>query len=507
MDNSLIGKPISHLHNLLEGKKVSATEIAEAHISHLKKNDSKTNAFINLTEELALKQAKAVDEDIAKNIELKPLSAIPIALKDNICVEGFKNSCGSKILENFVAPYTATSALKLFENGAICVGKANMDEFAMGSSSENTAFETPRNPWNLDYVPGGSSGGPAISVASGYSVLGIGSDTGGSIRLPASFCGIVGMKPTYGLVSRFGLVAFASSLDQIGPFATCVKDAALTLAALLGEDPKDSTSLKSPFTGGLEAPDLNLARSLDEKEAPSYSKGLKVGVISDFLTDALDDEILAQIEKVKTAFTNMGAEVSEVSIPHIKEALPVYYIIATAEASANLARYDGVRYGARSSESKDITSLYNLSRKDGFGDEVKRRIMLGTYALSSGYYDAYYKKAQQVRRLIKESFDKIFQDYDVLLSPTAPTTAFKIGDKTEDPLKMYLTDIATLPANLSGLPGISVPTGFAKNDMPVGIQLLGAQLTDAKLIKAAFSLEQALDNPLKHSPILEEAYK
>lgn len=506
MELSLVGKPISKLHSLLESKQVSAREITKAHLDHLKDNDSKTNAFLHLTEELAFSQADLVDNKIAKGEALSPLSGIPIAIKDNICVEGYPNTCASKILENFTAPYTATSAKRLFDNGAICIGKANMDEFAMGSSSENTAFDVPKNPWNLDYVAGGSSGGPAISVASGYSVIGIGSDTGGSIRLPASFCGVVGMKPTYGLVSRFGLVAYASSLDQIGPFANCVKDAASTLAVLLAEDSRDSTSLKSPFINDTQAPDISFAKALNREDSPSYVKDLKIGVISDFMTDALQSDVRDEIDKTKDIFTKLGACVEEVSIPHITEALPVYYIIATAEASANLARFDGVRYGARNSNSQDITSLYNLTRKDGFGDEVKLRIMLGTYALSTGYYDAYYKKAQQVRRLIKESFDQVFQSYDILISPTAPTTAFKIGDKTEDPLKMYLTDIATLPANLAGMPAISVPVGFSNDGLPIGIQLLGAQLSDALLLKAAFSLECALDSPVKLPPLLENAY-
>ncbi len=509
--DSFIGKNIEELQALLHEKKASAEEITRSHLDHIKANDGKTHAFLNVTEELALSQARAVDSKLAAGEDPGPLAGIPVAIKDNICVEGYPVTCGSAILENFVSPYTGTAANNLFAAGAICVGKANLDEFAMGSSNENTSYPIPRNPWNMDRVPGGSSGGPAVSVASGYSVIGIGSDTGGSIRLPASFCGIAGMKPTYGLVSRFGLTSYASSLDQIGPFAATVKDAATALSVLVSEDKKDSTSLRNPFGkskngagASCEVPNLDFVRSLDQSKIKEYCKGLRVGVIEDFLTDALQPEIAAYIDKARKHFESLGATVETISIPHIKEALPVYYIIATAEASANLARFDGVRYGARAADVKDLTTLYNESRQQGFGDEVKRRIMLGTYALSTGYYDAYYKKAQQVRRLIKESFDRVFSDYDVLLSPMSPTVAFKIGEKVDDPLSMYLSDIATLPVNLAGLPGLSVPCGFSDDKMPIGLQLMAGQLSDALLIRSGFALEQAFreENCLR-SPVLE----
>lgn len=507
--SSLTGKRIGELKTLLQEKQVSAAEIAEAHLDHIKNNDSQTHAFLNLTEELARKQARAVDEKLARGEDPGPLGGIPVAIKDNISVAEYPLTCGSKILGDFIAPYNATVAEKLFAAGALCLGKATLDEFAMGSSNENTSFPVPRNPWDLDRVPGGSSGGPAVSVASGYSAIGIGSDTGGSIRLPASFCGIVGMKPTYGLVSRFGLTAYASSLDQIGPFARSVEDAAITLSVLLGEDGKDATSLRAPFEkSGEQAPDLNFVQGLKKDNAPDYLKGLKVGVVADFLSDAISPEIKNQIDKVRKVLGDHGAIVEEVTVPHIKEALPVYYIVATAEASANLARFDGVRYGARAESPSDITTLYNQSREAGFGDEVKRRIMLGTYALSSGYYDAYYKKAQQVRRLIKESFDRTFERFDVLLSPTSPSTAFKIGEKVDDPLTMYLCDIATLPANLAGIPGLVLPCGIStieEKPLPVGLQLLAGQLKDAVLIKTAFALEQVLPPATYESPVLKAA--
>ena len=504
--SSLIGKQISELSNLLSAKEVSALEITRAHLEHLDKHDKETNAFLSRCDELALKQAQAVDDQIAAGVAPGPLAGIPTAIKDNICVAGYPTTCGSKILENFIAPYTAEAAQKLFDAGAIVIGKANLDEFAMGSSNENTSFAKARNPWNTDYVAGGSSGGPAVSVASGYSVIGIGSDTGGSVRLPASFCGVVGMKPTYGLISRFGLVAYASSLDQIGPFGRCVADTALALATMSGESEKDTTSLREPFKGTkYKAPDLEFAQSLKEDKIESYLSGLRVGVIADLMTDAIDSDVKDKVNSAARALESLGASVEEVNIPIISDALPVYYIVATAEASANLARFDGVRYGTRNMDAETITALYNMSRADGFGAEVKLRIMLGTYALSTGYYDAYYKKAQQVRRLIKESFDKTFESFDILLSPTGPSTAFKLGEKVDDPLKMYLSDIATLPANLAGLPAISVPFGFSSNNMPVGVQLMANQLSDSLLLSVAFALEKTDSGLNRKTPLLEAA--
>lgn len=508
MDNShLIGKDISYLQKLLIEKQVSCKEIISSHLDHIRVNDKKTNAFITVLDELALTQADKIDNLIAEGEPLPPLAGVPIALKDNINVEGYRTTCASKVLENFVSKFSATVTNKLFNQGAICVGKGSMDEFAMGSSSENTSFSVPRNPWNLEYVAGGSSGGPAVAVASGYSALGIGSDTGGSIRLPASFCGVVGMKPTYGLVSRFGLVAYASSLDQIGPFATCVKDAATTLSVIAGHDPKDSTSLLPENQKVYPQFKNEFVNSLREENIESLLAGKKVGIISDFMTDGTDKEVSEKIEAAATLLKGNGATVDEVNIPYINEALAVYYIIATAEASANLARFDGIRYGERIKNSDNLTSLYNLTRQSGFNDEVKRRIMLGTYALSSGYYDAYYKKAQQVRRLIKESFDNVFKSFDILLSPIAPSTAFKLGEKTLDPLQMYLTDIATLPVNLAGLPAISIPFGLSKSNLPIGIQLIGKQLSDEQLISTGYSLESLYrrENKVEKPQILEHS--
>jgi len=502
-----IGKTISEIRKLIGEKQVSAREIAQSHLDHAKSHDKDTNAFICLTDELALKQADAVDKIVAAGGELPALAGVPIAIKDNICVPGYPTTCASKILENYIPPYQATAAQRVFDAGAIAIGKGNLDEFAMGSSSENSAYSIPCNPWNLKKVPGGSSGGPAVAVASGYSVVGLGSDTGGSIRLPASFCGIVGMKPTYGLVSRYGLVAYASSLDQIGPFAYSVEDCAWTLAVLCGKDPKDSTSIEDPFgkfnTKDYPALDINFAKNLSSHDGSL--KGVKIGVLKDLLGEGLEPEVRSATEGSIKVLMDLGAAVEEVKVDHLDIALPVYYIIATAEASANLARYDGVRYGARNGKAKDLMSMYLSTRQANFGPEVKRRIMLGTYALSTGYYDAYYKKAQQVRRLLKEAFDKAFEKYDVLLSPVSPTVAFGLGEKTDDPLTMYLSDIATIPINLAGLPGISVPCGFGREGLPIGLQLVGPQLSDARLLTVAHAFEKATDYSSKRSPLVETA--
>jgi aspartyl-tRNA(Asn)/glutamyl-tRNA(Gln) amidotransferase subunit A len=501
----LIGKTITEIKKLISSKELSAREVAVSHIEHAKRNDKDTNAFICLTEELALRQADAVDKNFASGGELPALGGVPITLKDNICVPGYPTTCGSKILENYIPPYQATAANKLFEAGAVCIGKGNLDEFAMGSSNENSAYSKTRNPWNLKKVPGGSSGGPAVAVASGYSTIGFGSDTGGSIRLPASFCGIVGMKPTYGLVSRYGLVAYASSLDQIGPFGLSVEDCALALAVITGNDPKDSTSIRDPFGkfNLKKYPTLDMAFAKSLAAHDGSLKGTKVGVLNDLLGEGLEPEVRAATENSIKVFRDLGAEVDEVKVEHLDIALPVYYIIATAEASANLSRYDGVRYGARDEKAQDLMSMYLSTRQAGFGDEVKRRIMLGTYALSTGYYDAYYKKAQQVRRLIKEAFDKAFEKYDVLICPTSPTVAFGLGEKTDDPLTMYLSDIATIPINLAGLPGISVPCGFGREGLPIGMQMVGPQLSDARLLTIAHAFEKAGDFSTKRSPIIE----
>ena len=413
------------------------------------------------------------------------LAGIPLALKDNINLKDFRTTASSKILENFVSPYDATVTKKLKENLIPVVGKTNLDEFAMGSSNENSAFNNVKNPWNLNKVPGGSSGGSAAAVAACHSTLALGSDTGGSIRLPASFCGIVGMKPTYGRVSRYGLIAFGSSLDQIGPFARTVEDCAMLAEVISGYDEHDSTSLNLP------APDFTSILNKDVK-------GLKVGVIKELYETGLADDVKTALDKAIETYKNLGAEIKMISLPLIKYSIAVYYIVATAEASSNLARYDGVKYGYRAKNCDTLIEMYNKTRAEGFGVEVKRRIMLGTYALSSGYYDAYYKKAQQLRRLIKNDFDKAFKEVDVLMCPTCPDTAFDIGSKTEDPLAMYLTDIATITANLAGIPAMSIPFDLDKTNMPIGIQILAPVLEEAKMFNFAYKLEHEAQFNKKH---------
>ncbi len=488
----LIGKPIRYLKDLLASRKVTAREIAEAHLRHIEVTEPQLSAFNIVASELALRQADSIDKLCDSGEPLPPLAGIPMAIKDNICLMGYPTTCSSKILENFHPPYQATVIERLEEAGAVFLGKTNMDEFAMGSSTENSAFKLTHNPWDTRMVPGGSSGGSAAAVSSGQAVVALGSDTGGSIRQPASLCGVVGMKPTYGLVSRYGLVAFASSLDQIGPLGRCVEDVAIVLSALSGHDPRDSTSLP-------QEPQRFLAYLKKE------TSGLRIGVISELLAEGIDAEVKDAVLSAAATFRQLGAEVEEVSMPNSRHALPVYYIIATAEASANLARYDGVKYGLRDKTASDIISMYCQTRHDGFGAEVKRRIMLGTYALSSGYYDAYYKKAQQVRTLVKQDFDRAYEKFDILLCPTSPTVAFELGSKTEDPLQMYLSDIATIPANLAGIPGISVPCGFSRGGLPIGLQLLAPALDDAKLLWAAYAFEQSTDFHRKTSPVLSTA--
>lgn len=495
--NELVGRSTSDLRKLLKDKSVSSLEILRAHQEHVAHLDKDIQAFLCLTPELAEKQAKNVDAMIARGDELPALAGIPVALKDNMCVPGYKTTCGSQILKDFEPPHQSTAVTRLFEAGAICIGKTNMDEFAMGSSTENSSFQLTYNPWNKSHVPGGSSGGSAAAVSAGFSVIALGSDTGGSIRQPASLCGVVGMKPTYGTVSRFGLVAYASSLDQIGPFARSVEDAAITLSVIAGHDKRDSTSL-SKYSFG----EVNYAKGLRDSSAEELVSGLKIGIIKELNGDGIDADVRKTVLETGEIFTKLGAKVEEVSIPTAKHALPVYYIIATAEASANLSRYDGVRYGFRDENAEDIVSMYMATRSQGFGAEVKRRIMLGTYALSTGYYDAYYKKAQQVRRLMKDDFDKVFSSYDLVICPTSPTVAFKVGEKTADPLTMYLTDIATIPANLAGLPGISLPAGFGGQGLPIGIQILGNTLSDAVLLKAAAAFEKTTEFHTKQSPVL-----
>ena len=473
---------IRELHQQLTSKSRSAVEIAQAQLDQAQAVEPQLKSFVSLTAEKALAQAKAVDDRIAAGDRIGLLAGIPIALKDNLCTKGIRTTCSSKMLENFVPPYESTVTGRLGEAGAVFIGKTNMDEFAMGGSTENSAFQTTGNPWDVTRVPGGSSGGSAAAVAGGQAPVALGSDTGGSIRQPASFCGIVGMKPTYGLVSRFGLVAFASSLDQIGPFGRTVEDTAILLGMIAGHDPKDATSLN------VKIPDYTQFLKQDTK---SPLKGRTVGIIKETFGEGLDrqvgDRVTAAIEQLKS----LGADVKTVSCPKFDYGVSAYYIIAPCEASANLARYDGVRYGLRADE-PNLLSMYNRTRAEGFGDEVKRRIMIGTYALSAGYYDAFYLKAQKVRTLIKRDFDEAFKDVDILVSPTVPTTAFKAGAK-DDPLSMYLLDLMTIPVNMAGLPGMSIPCGFDDDGMPIGLQLVSNVLREDLLFEVGHAYEQATD--------------
>ena len=476
----LLKKTAAEQSKALKNKEVSAVELTNAAFDRIEKLEDKLGAFNSLTKDIALDTAKKVDEKIAKGEELPLLAGIPLALKDNMNLKGSKTTASSKILENFVSPFNATITEKLLNNLVPIVGKANLDEFAMGSSNENSAFKKVHNPWDLNKVPGGSSGGSAASVASCEATLALGSDTGGSIRLPASFCGIVGMKPTYGRVSRYGLIAFASSLDQIGPFARSVEDAANLLEVISGHDPKDSTSL-----------DLPVEHYADFLK--NDIKGKKVGVIKELMSEGLSDDVAKAMQDAIDTYKKLGCEIVEISLPKLKYSIGIYYILATAECSSNLARFDGVKYGYRTPDAKNLLEMYTKTRAEGFGPEVKRRIMLGTYALSSGYYDAYYKKAQQMRALVAEDFKKAFETVDVLISPTCPNTAFELGAKSSDPLQMYLTDIATISANLAGIPGLSVPAGFDKSGMPIGLQVLAPQLQEGKLFNMAYQFEQAHD--------------
>lgn len=475
----LLKKTAVEQRKALLSKEISALELVQETYKQIENLDEKIGAYNSLTKEQAIETAKKVDEKIAKGEEIPLMAGIPLALKDNMNMIGSRTTASSKILENFVSPFDATVTKKLKENLVPIIGKANLDEFAMGSSNENSAFKIVRNPLNLNKVPGGSSGGSAASVASYEATVSLGSDTGGSIRLPASFCGINGFKPTYGRVSRYGLIAFASSLDQIGPFGRCVEDIANLYMAIAGWDEKDSTSLK------MEVNDVT-------KTLKDDVKGLKIGVIKELLAEGVNDDVRKSVQDAIETYKKLGATIKEVSLPLLKYSIGIYYIVATAEASSNLARFDGVRYGYRTKDAQNLLEMYTKTRAEGFGDEVKRRIMLGTYALSSGYYDAYYKKAQQLRRLVKNDFDKVFEDVDVLISPTCPTTAFDIGSRNEDPLAMYLTDIATISANLIGAPALSTPCGFDSEKMPIGLQIIGKNLDEATVLRAAYNLEQAI---------------
>jgi len=476
----ILKKTATEQRKALLSKEISAVELTNAAFGRIDEVENKVEAFNCLTKDLAIETAKKVDEKIARNEELPILAGIPLSLKDNMNLIGYPTTASSKILENFISPYNATITEKLLNNLIPILGKVNLDEFAMGSSTENSAFRKTKNPWDLNKVPGGSSGGSAASVAACEATISLGSDTGGSIRLPASFCGIVGMKPTYGRVSRYGLIAFASSLDQIGPFGRCVEDAAMLLEVISGVDPKDSTSLNIPVE--------NYSALLKND-----IKGMKIGVIKELMGEGVEPEVQKAVQNAIATFKKLGAEIQEVSLPYLEYSIGIYYIIATAEASSNLARFDGVKYGYRAKDAKGLLEMYTKTRAEGFGPEVKRRIMLGTYALSSGYYDAYYKKAQQLRALIKEDFDRVFERVDLLISPTCPNTAFELGAKTENPLAMYLTDIGTISANLAGIPAISLPGGFDSTGMPIGIQILAQQLNEVKLLNASYKFEQEND--------------
>ena len=478
---------IRALHSQLVAKERSAEEIAREYLERLTQLEPQLKSFITVTEELALQQARAVDARIRAGEAIGPLAGIPLAVKDNLCTQGIRTTCASRMLEGFIPPYESTVTARLAAAGMVTVGKTNLDEFAMGSSTENSAFQRTANPWDLTRVPGGSSGGSAAAVAADQAVVALGSDTGGSIRQPAAFCGVVGLKPTYGLVSRYGLVAFASSLDQVGPFGRTVEDVALLLQGIAGHDPMDSTSLK------VDIPDYSQAL------IPEI-KGFKIGVIRDLLGEGCGEETRAAVQAAIQHLQELGAEILEIDCPSFRYGLATYYIIAPSEASANLARYDGVKYGLRE-PADSLLAMYGKTRAHGFGPEVKRRIMIGTYALSSGYYDAYYLKAQKVRTLIKQDFLRAFEKVDVLVSPTTPTPAFKIGER-EDPLSMYLCDLMTIPVNLAGLPGLSLPCGFA-DGLPIGLQIVGNALQESKVLRVAYAYEQSTDWHKRRPPLGE----
>lgn len=468
---SLTTLPASELHSKLTRGEVSAVEVTRACLDAITERDSTVAAFLHVDRDGALKQAEAIDRKRTSGT-VGRLAGLPIALKDNLCETGAPCTCASRMLKNFVPPYDAHVVERLKGEDAVLIGRVNLDEFAMGSSCENSAFQKTTNPWNSAHSPGGSSGGSAAAVAAGMAPLSLGSDTGGSIRLPASFCGVVGMKPTYGRISRYGLVAFGSSLDQIGPMATDVRGAALALQSIAGHDHRDSTSVDRPVPDYLATLDQPL-------------QGLRIGIVPEHFGAGLNPEVDAAIRSVIETYRGLGATVREIELPHTKYCVAVYYIVSSSEASSNLARYDGVHYGRRTGKPANLVDLYESSRAEGFGDEVKRRIMLGTYALSSGYVDAYYNKALKVRRLISDDFSRAFADVDVILSPVSPTPAFKLGELTEDPLAMYLMDIYTISANLAGLPGISIPCGRSSAGLPIGVQLLAPVFEEERLLRAA----------------------
>ena len=478
---------IHELQGKLRTGETTAMDILHSVYGRIAAVDDQVHAYIALMKDAAFARAEQADKEI-KAGNLKALTGIPIALKDIYCTKGFPTTCGSRILHNFVPPYDATVVEKLKDAGAVFTGKTNMDEFAMGSSTETSWFGVTRNPWDLDRIPGGSSGGSAAAVAADECIASLGSDTGGSIRQPAALCGVVGMKPTYGRVSRFGLVAFASSLDQIGPFTKDTEDCAIIMNAIAGYDPRESTSVNQPV------PDYREFLNRD-------IKGWTIGIPKEYFIDGIDGEVMAAIRQAIKTLEGAGAKCLEISLPHTEYCLAVYYIVAPAEASSNLARYDGVKYGFRSLDGRDLLDMYKKSRSTGFGAEVKRRIIIGTYVLSSGYYDAYYKKASQVRALIRRDFDEAFKQCDVILTPTTPTPAFKIGEKTDDPMQMYLSDIFTISTNLAGIPGMSIPCGFSANGLPIGMQFLAGHFKEERLIQIGSAFEK-LANLEKRRPNL-----
>ena len=478
------------VHELIEklkNKELTSTEITQSYIDRIKEKEPEVQAFVTTLEDEAIKQAKEIDEKRATGEIENNLAGIPIGIKDNMCTKGIKTTCSSHMLENFVSPYDATVVEKLKSENLIDLGKLNMDEFAMGGSTEYSYFHKTYNPWNLNKVPGGSSGGSAAAVAANMVPWALGSDTGGSIRQPSSFCGVVGLKPTYGLISRYGLVAFASSLDQIGPITKDVEDSAILLNLIAGHDEKDTTS-------------ADIAKKDYTKNLKNNIKGKKIGVPKEFFGEGINAEVKEKLQEAIETYKELGAEVEEFSLDIAKYSLATYYIIACAEASSNLGRFDGIRYGYRTPEFSNLKELYKKSRSEGFGPEVKRRIILGTYVLSSGYYDAYYKKAQQVRTLVMNEFQKAFEKYDVILTPTSPTVAFDIGSKSNNPLEMYLADICTVSVNIAGLPGISIPCGVDKEGMPVGMQLIGKKFEEEKLLNIAYVFEQKTKFREKYAP-------
>jgi aspartyl-tRNA(Asn)/glutamyl-tRNA(Gln) amidotransferase subunit A len=476
MDSSKL--TIDATRSAIQERRTTAFALAEEHYARIQKEDGAIGAFLTLSKERALEQAERIDRMAAEGKPLPPLGGVPVAIKDVMVTRGVRTTAGSKVLDNFIPPYDCTAVARLEAAGAVLLGKTNCDEFAMGSSNENSGFHPVHNPRDLTRVPGGSSGGSAAAVAADMAVAALGSDTGGSIRQPASFCGVVGLMPTYGRVSRYGLIAFASSLDHIGPLTKTVRDAALILRTIAGRDPMDSTSADVPV------PDY-----VAELDQPV--RGLKIGVAKEYFGEGLHDEVRHAVESAIDKLKSLGCEIVPVSLPHTRYAIPAYYLIATAEASANLARYDGVRYGRRASGVKNLAEMYRRTRDEGFGVEVKRRIMLGTYALSAGYYDAYYLKAQKVRTLLAKDFAEVFRNVDAIVTPTAPTAAFRLGEKSSDPLAMYLADIYTVTADLAGIPGISVPCGETKEKLPIGLQILGKHFDEAAILRVAHAYEQA----------------